>query len=31
VRHGQVSITPLKVDMTDHQRLPAWQGWAGTR
>ncbi|TAK88684.1 MAG: 5'/3'-nucleotidase SurE [Aquabacterium sp.] len=31
VRHGQVSITPLQVDMTDHQRLPAWQGWVGTR
>ena len=31
VRHGQVSITPLKVDMTDHQRMPAWQGWVGTR
>ena len=22
LRHGQVSITPLQVDMTDHQRLP---------
>ncbi len=31
VRHGQVSITPLQVDMTDHQRLPAWQGWVATR
>lgn len=27
VRHGRISITPLQVDMTDHQRLPAWQGW----
>ncbi|HEX5356625.1 MAG TPA: 5'/3'-nucleotidase SurE [Aquabacterium sp.] len=31
VRHGQVSITPLQVDMTDHQRLPAWQGWVDQR
>lgn len=29
VRHGRISITPLQVDMTDHQRLPAWQGWVG--
>jgi 5'-nucleotidase len=27
VRHGRVSITPLQVDMTDHQRMPAWQRW----
>lgn len=31
VRHGRVSITPLQVDMTDHQRLPAWQGWVAGR
>ena len=31
LRHGQVSITPLQVDMTDHQRLPAWQGWVDQR
>ncbi|MBI5924391.1 MAG: 5'/3'-nucleotidase SurE [Aquabacterium sp.] len=31
LRHGQVSITPLQVDMTDHQRLPAWQGWVNQR
>lgn len=29
IRHGQVSITPLKVDMTDHQGLSTWQRWAG--
>jgi 5'-nucleotidase len=27
VRHNQISITPLQVDMTDHQRLPVWQKW----
>ena len=26
-RLGQVSITPLQVDMTDHQRLPQWAQW----
>jgi len=31
LRHGQVSITPLQVDMTDHQRLPVWQGWVESR
>lgn len=31
VRQGRVSITPLQVDMTDHQRLPTWQGWAQAR
>jgi len=31
LRQGQISITPLQVDMTDHQRLPAWQGWVATR
>jgi 5'-nucleotidase len=31
VRQGQVSITPLQVDMTDHARLPEWQGWAQAR
>ncbi len=31
VRSGQVSITPLQVDMTDHQRLPAWQTWLEPR
>ena len=25
VAQGQVSITPLQVDLTDHARLPAWQ------
>ncbi|MDP3414186.1 MAG: 5'/3'-nucleotidase SurE, partial [Polaromonas sp.] len=23
-RHGFVSITPLQVDLTDHERLPYW-------
>ncbi|MGC4061628.1 MAG: 5'/3'-nucleotidase SurE [Aquabacterium sp.] len=31
LRNGQVSITPLQVDMTDHQRLPAWREWVTTR
>ncbi|MFT3856299.1 MAG: 5'/3'-nucleotidase SurE [Aquabacterium sp.] len=31
VREGKVSITPLQVDMTDHQRLPTWQGWVAQR
>ena len=31
LRHGRVSITPLQVDMTDHQRLPVWQGWVASR
>ena len=25
--HGQVSITPLQVDLTDHTALPDWQAW----
>jgi len=25
--NGQVSITPLQVDLTDHAALPAWRGW----
>ena len=29
VANGQVSITPLQVDLTDHARLPAWRAWAG--
>jgi len=29
IRQGHVSITPLQVDMTDHQRLPQWQQWVG--
>lgn len=31
VKQGRVSITPLQVDMTDHQRLPQWQGWVAPR
>jgi len=31
IRQGQVSITPLKVDMTDHQHLPTWQRWLEPR
>lgn len=27
--HGEVSITPLQVDLTDHALLPAWQAWLG--
>lgn len=27
-RRGQVSITPLQVDMTDHPALPQWRAWA---
>jgi len=26
--HGQVSITPLQVDLTDHAALPDWRTWA---
>ena len=25
VAHGQVSITPLQVDLTDHAALPGWR------
>lgn len=28
--NGQVSITPLQVDLTDHAALPEWRGWLGT-
>ena len=24
---GQVSVTPLQVDLTDHPGLPVWRGW----
>lgn len=27
--NGQVSITPLQVDLTDHAMLPGWRAWAG--
>ena len=27
--NGQVSITPLQVDLTDHALLPSWRAWAG--
>ena len=27
--HGQVSITPLQVDLTDHASLPQWRSWVG--
>lgn len=27
--NGQVSITPLQVDLTDHASLPAWHSWLG--
>lgn len=26
---GMVSITPLQVDLTDHERLADWRAWAG--
>jgi 5'-nucleotidase len=26
---GEVSITPLQVDLTDHAGLPQWRRWAG--
>lgn len=31
LRNGQVSVTPLQVDMTDHQRLPTWRDWVASR
>ncbi len=27
--NGEVSITPLHVDLTDHGTLPAWREWSG--
>jgi len=27
---GQVSVTPLQVDLTDHATLPAWRQWLQT-
>ena len=27
--NGQVSITPLQVDLTDHATLPDWRAWLG--
>ncbi|MBS0446934.1 MAG: 5'/3'-nucleotidase SurE [Proteobacteria bacterium] len=27
--HGQVSITPMQVDLTEHARLPDWRAWLG--
>ncbi len=27
--NGQVSITPLQTDLTDHARLPTWRNWLG--
>jgi len=27
--NGEVSITPLHVDLTDHAALPVWRQWAG--
>ena len=27
--NGEVSFTPLHVDLTDHATLPTWQAWAG--
>jgi 5'-nucleotidase len=30
VAEGFVSVTPLQVDLTDHQRLPQWRDWLAT-
>ena len=27
--NGQVSVTPLQVDLTDHAALAHWGGWVG--
>ena len=27
--NGRVSITPLQVDLTDHEAVPAWRQWVG--
>ncbi|MEO8081960.1 MAG: 5'/3'-nucleotidase SurE [Caldimonas sp.] len=27
--NGQVSVTPLQVDLTDHDTLPTWREWMG--
>ena len=27
--NGEISITPLHVDLTDHATLPSWRAWAG--
>ena len=27
--NGQVSVTPLQVDLTDHVALPHWRSWLG--
>ncbi len=27
--NGEISITPLHVDLTDHATLPTWREWAG--
>jgi 5'-nucleotidase len=29
--NGQVSVTPLQVDLTDHAAAPAWRGWLAGR
>lgn len=29
VEQGWVSITPLQIDLTDHERMPQWQAWLG--
>lgn len=28
VEHGQISVTPLHIDLTDHASLPAWRQWS---
>ncbi|HVE53080.1 MAG TPA: 5'/3'-nucleotidase SurE, partial [Ramlibacter sp.] len=27
--NGEISITPLHVDLTDHATLPQWRRWTG--
>lgn len=27
--NGEISITPLQVDLTEHDALPAWRDWVG--
>ncbi|MCW7540768.1 5'/3'-nucleotidase SurE [Aquabacterium sp. A7-Y] len=27
VAEGRVSVTPLQIDLTDHERLPLWRDW----
>jgi 5'-nucleotidase len=31
IANGQVSITPLQVDLTDHAAVPEWRNWLASR